>query len=162
MHHFGDILRKPWHSAGIVPATSWCCLKPPVEDNGMWLIRYPTVDWDKNQVVMLHLQDFVNVDSEGIRELRMIEQHYGDRANQVVVVHWNWDIQSTYNGPLHLVCFDSHEYEILENLAQMVDQWQPQLLQPRSRVWMGCLDHIVAVLCNRLVDSKAQSVLVMK
>ena len=152
MHHFGDILRTPWHNAGIVPATSWCCLKPPPEDNGMWLIQYPTVDWDKNQVVILHLQDFVNVDSDGIRELHMIEQHYGNRANRVVVVHWNWTIQSTYNGPLHLVYFDSHEYEILENLAQMSDQWQPQLLQPRSRVWQ-CLNGVPRPHRRRAVQS---------
>ena len=141
MTHYGQILRQPWQQAGVDPAVSWSCLQSPSSDNGVWHIRYPTVDWNKNSVVLLHLQDFVNVDADGIRELDMIERHYGELAHRVVVVHWNWSFQDTYQGALNLVYFDTHEYEIVCNLAASFDTWQPQLLQPRAGIWQ-CLNGV--------------------
>lgn len=155
MKHFGDIIREPWTRAGLDPAVGWCCLQSPDADNGIWNIKYPDVDWAKNTIVILHLQDFVNVDSQGIRELAMIEQHYGDRANRVVVVHWNWTLQDTYRGALNLVYFDSHEYEIVANLLKIQDQWQPRLLQPRGHVWQ-CLNGIARPHRRRTVDALSQ------
>lgn len=155
MKHFGDIIRAPWQQAGADPTVSWCCLQPPAADNGIWDIKYPAVDWNKNSVVILHLQDFVNVDADGVRELTMVEQHYGARAKQVVVIHWNWTLQDTYHGQLNLIYFDSHEYEIMANLLTISDQWQPQLLLPRCNSWQ-CLNGIPRPHRRRAVEALSQ------
>jgi len=141
MRHYGDVLREPWLTAGVDLATRWSCLQQPPLDNGIWDIAYPAVTWNDRTVVLLHLQDFVNVDHRGVRELDMIEQHYGDLAHRVVVVHWNYTFRDTYSGALNLVYFDTHEYEIVANLAKTQHLWQPLLTQPRTGGWQ-CLNGV--------------------
>jgi len=109
-----------------------CCLQIPEQDNGVWDIQYPDVDWQYNTMVIMHCQDFVNVDENGCRELQLMEKHFGDRAHQVVVVVWNLGLDTVYSGPLNVVYFPSHSYEILANLSNAEDRWITNFLNTRK------------------------------
>jgi len=126
-------LALDWKQLGADPVCQYCCLQIPPADNGLWEIKFPQVAWQDNTVVVLHCQDFVNVDNDGCRELVMIEQHYGSHANRVVAVTWNIDLASVYTGSVNLIYFPYHSYEILVNLSNTVEQWQPHLQRPRTK-----------------------------
>lgn len=134
-------LAQPWRNIGADPVCQYCCLQIPEEDNGQWDIKFPEVDWKDNTVVVMHCQDFVNIDHNGCRELNMIEQHYGARANRVVAVTWNIDLQSVYTGPVNVVYVPVHSYEILVSLGQTVEQWRPNLQLPRTKRFQ-CLNGV--------------------
>jgi hypothetical protein len=85
----------------------------------------------------MHCQDFVNVNNGVCRELELIEQHFGDRAHQVVAVVWNMDLQSVYQGPINVVYFPYHTYEIVSNLKLIQHQWLPRLQQPRTKIFQS-------------------------
>jgi hypothetical protein len=125
-------LSRDWRDLGANAVCQYCCLQIPAEDNGQWDLKFPDVEWNDRTVVILHCQDFVNVDADGCRELKLIERHYGNRANRVVAVTWNINLAAVYSGPVKLVYFPYHSYEILVNLANMVDQWLPNLQHART------------------------------
>lgn len=143
-------LSAAWHNLGADPICQYCCLQIPKNDNGQWDIQYPDVEWKDNTVVVLHCQDFVNVNDTGCRELVMIEQYYGDRANRVVAVTWNIDLAAVYSGPVNIVYFPYHSYEILVNLAATVNQWRPNLQHVRTKRFQSlngvAKEHRVAVV----------------
>jgi hypothetical protein len=125
-------LSRDWRELGADPVCQYCCLQIPEGDDGVWDIKFPDVEWNDRTVVIMHCQDFVNVDEHGCRELEIIEQHYGSRANRVVAVTWNIDLDAVYSGPVNLLYFPYHTYEILVNLASTVDQWLPNLQHART------------------------------
>jgi len=108
-----------------------------------WPLRFPQVEWTENTVVIMHCQDFVSIDSTGsCPELQAIEQHFGERANQVVIIHWNYDLKSVYDGPCHLVYFPTHSYEIMMRLQRPPYlNWQKKFQAERTRNWQ-CLNGI--------------------
>jgi hypothetical protein len=134
-------LETAWRDLGADAVCQYCCLQIPKQDNGEWDIAYPEVKWAHNTVVIMHCQDFVNVTEDGCRELLMIEQHYGEYANRVVAVTWNIDLAAVYSGPINVVYFPYHSYEILENLSANVDQWRPNLQHPRTKRFQ-CLNGV--------------------
>jgi hypothetical protein len=134
-------LTSCWSTTGLDPVCQYCCLQIPAEDNGMWDLKFPNVEWNDRTVVILHCQDFVNVNNNGCRELNLIEQHYGDRANRVVAVTWNMDLASVYSGPVNIVYFPYHSYELLTNLRNTMNQWLPNLALPRTQRFQ-CLNGV--------------------
>jgi hypothetical protein len=59
----------------------------------------------------------------------------------VVAVTWNIDLASIYTGPVNLIYFPYHSYEILVNLSNTVEQWQPHLQRPRTKKFQ-CLNGV--------------------
>ena len=136
--HYNTVLTQPFWEAGFDVVYKPSCCQIPY-DGVCWPIEYPEVEWKDNTVVIMHCQDFVSIDKNGCPELRAIEDHFGDKSNRVVVIHWNIDLQSVYTGPLTLLYFPTHSYELLNNLAQTQDEWKPGLLAERSTNWQ-CLN----------------------
>jgi hypothetical protein len=134
-------LSADWKYLGADPVCQYCCLQIPKENNGQWDLKFPEVEWRKNTVVIMHCQDFVNVNKTGCRELSMIEKHYGKCADRVVAVTWNMDLAAVYSGPVNIVYFPYHSYEILVNLEATIDQWQPNLQQTRTKRFQ-CLNGV--------------------
>jgi hypothetical protein len=130
-------LSQNWQHIGIDPICQYCCLQIPKQDNGLWDIKFPEVAWTDRTIVIMHCQDFVNVDSNGCRELELIEQHFGNRAHQVVAVTWNMDLHSVYCGPVNVVYFPYHTYEIISNLKSIKHQWLPNLQHQRTKVFQS-------------------------
>jgi hypothetical protein len=117
------------------------CLQFPYDDVRGWPLRFPQVEWTDNTVVIMHCQDYVSIDSTGrCPEIQAIEQYFGKRANQVVIIHWNYDLKSVYSGPCHLVYFPTHSYEGLMRLQQLPYlNWQKKFCADRTRNWQ-CLN----------------------
>ena len=118
------------------------CLTRPYT-NLYWNIKYPDVKWNDNTVVVLHCQDFLSIHGNRCPELENITQYYGDRSRQVIVVHWNYDLGRVYSGPVNLIYFPTHTYEILCNLrSENFQDWRKRsLLDHRNYVWQ-CLNGI--------------------
>lgn len=73
----------------------------------------------------------------------MIQAYYGDRSDQVTVIHWNFDLRRVYKGPVSLIHFATHSYEILQNLRNLsqYQDWRVTTHAERSRRWQ-CLNGI--------------------
>jgi hypothetical protein len=142
--HYNQLLVQPWRYAGYRVVYQPSCLNPPY-DGICWPIQYPEIKSWNNTVVIMHCQDFVSIDMEQniCPELEKIEKHFGDRANQVIVVHWNIDLHTVYNGSLNLVYFPTHSYELLLKMKKTFDEWKPRYVENLSRpVRFQCLNGI--------------------
>lgn len=139
--HYNNIFCKPWQQSSWQIVYQPSCLIQPYQC-GMWPIRFPDVQWTQNTIVVLHTQDFLNIDSAGCVELRNIEQHFGDHSHEVVVIHWNYGLEKIYQGPLNLIYFPTHTYEILHNLnSEPFRQWRDTPVPFRTLRWQ-CLNGI--------------------
>lgn len=110
-------------------------------DQKCWPINFPDVQWTDNTLVVMHCQDFVSIRNGECPELITIEKHFAGRANQVVVVHWNMDLNKVYSGPMRLLHFPTHSYELLLNLNANRADWLPAFEKPRTTPWQ-CLNGI--------------------
>jgi hypothetical protein len=138
--HYDHIFSNCWNHLGRTVVYQPTCLQAPYDDV-CWPIKYPTVEWTDNTVVMMHCQDFLTVNADGIcPELEEITQHFGERANQVVVLHWNVGLDRLYSGPCHLIHFPTHSYEIAQRLKTApYENWQELFNADRTRNWQ-CLN----------------------
>jgi hypothetical protein len=133
--HYNEIIQKPFIDAGFDVVYQPSCLQRPYTGKS-WTIQYPEVNWTDNTLVLMHCQDFVNVDNNMSIDLLNIETHFGERSKQVVVIIWNLNVP--YDGPLNLIYFPTHSYEILSELQKTQESWKPKLLQDRDVSWQ-CL-----------------------
>jgi hypothetical protein len=138
--HYDNLFPQTFAQLGYDVVYQPTCLQPPYDARG-WPLRYPVVDWTERTVVLMHCQDFVSIDSNGrCPEVEAIEKHFGDRANQVVIIHWNYNLRSVYSGPCHLIHFPTHSYEIMMRLQSLTYlDWQKQFQVERTRNWQ-CLN----------------------
>ena len=111
-------------------------------DQHCWPIQYPEVTWTDRTLVVMHCQDFLSIRHYGkCPELDAIEQHFGERANQVVVIVWNIGLEQVYKGPLRLIHFPTHSYELLLNLREQKSRWIDNFSKPRTKIYQ-CLNGI--------------------
>ena len=101
-----------------------------------WNLRLPDFDTD---ILLLHFQDLVNIQDGCVLELEQIEQRYGSRADRVVVTYWNHGLDRIYAGPVRLVEFSNHNYDLVNQLYQRWPEWQHIVDQPRTQAWQ-CLN----------------------
>jgi len=111
-------------------------------DQQCWPIKYPEVHWTDRTLVVMHCQDFLSIRNGKCPELQVIEQHFGNRADQVAVVVWNIGLETVYNGALKLLHFPTHSYELLSNLREQKTQWIDNFYKnPRTKIYQ-CLNGI--------------------
>jgi hypothetical protein len=116
----------------------WNAFDPPLDLEQGWPIKLPDVEFGSDTLLLLHFQDIVTPTDRGIEELLRVEQHYGDRANRVLITHYNHRLDRYYQGPLHLIEFNNHDYQIVLNLKQRQQEWMPWMAQA-DRGWQ-CLN----------------------
>ena len=138
--HYDNLFPETFEQLGFDVVYQPTCLQSPYDARG-WPLRFPQVDWTDRTVVIMHCQDFVSINSKGhCPEVEEIEKHFGERANQVVIIHWNYDLKSVYAGPCHLIYFPTHSYEIMMRLQQPPYlNWQKKFQAERTRNWQ-CLN----------------------
>lgn len=100
------------------------------EYTSRWEIVCPLMP--KRGIVLLHAQDFLTCQNGNCAELEYIESQYGEQSNRVAVVHWNRELHQVYNGPIMLVYFPSHSWELLSALVKQKADWHEHLLKNRS------------------------------
>ena len=111
----------------------------PYHPNTAWPLRLPNIEFKDNTILFLHFQDFITVRDGRIVELDLVADYYGDRANQIVVMHWPYAMHRYYQGPINLIEFNLHEYNIIKNLHRRWAEWKHMFDQPRSHAWQ-CLN----------------------
>lgn len=104
-----------------------------------WPFTMPAADFTPKTLVVLYFPDFITFRDGRWLELEAIEKFYGEHCNQVLVIHWTADLDKSYNGPLNLIQFSNHQYDLCNALAAGFDQWQHILTQPRTHAWQ-CLN----------------------
>jgi hypothetical protein len=113
-----------------------------------WSLRLPDFDTD---ILLLHFQDLVNIQDGCVLELEAIEQHYGSRADRVVVTYWNHGLDRIYTGPIRLIEFSNHNYDLVNHLYQRWPEWQHIVGQPRTQAWQ-CLNGRMCDHRNRVIQ----------
>lgn len=115
------------------------CFDPVYDADRGWPLKMPDIEFGPNTLLLLHFQDFVTPTVNGCLELDQLEQHYGDRANQVLVTFWSHGLDRVYSGPVNLIEFSSHNMQTIQGAQATQSQWLPWFSQPRSRAWQ-CLN----------------------
>ena len=103
-----------------------------------WQVDMPVVDWQDHSIVIMHAQDFLTVRQGRCPELDAIQQAFGSRADRVVVLVWNRDLDRVYQGPLKLVYFPSHSINFIKGVWAQRSRWQAAF-GPRSQHKWQCL-----------------------
>ena len=101
-----------------------------------WELRLPNFNTD---ILLLHFQDLVNIRDGRVLELEQIEQRYGSRADCVIVTYWNHVLDRVYTGPVKLVEFSNHNYDLANQLYQRWPEWQHIVQGPKTQAWQ-CLN----------------------
>ena len=140
--HYNTIFKQVFQKQGLDLRYQPGCLIRPY-NGSCWDIQYPDLtDFGPSTVILMHCQDFVSVDMQNnlCPELVQMEKYFGDKSSQVVVVHWNIDLNCIYQGQLNLVYFPTHSYELLCNLKNTQKDWQPPYEQFHLRKGFQCLN----------------------
>lgn len=145
---FNRLFTRPWNDLGYDVVFQHCCQIPDyrglhgpgTSENG-WPIRWPeNLDWLENTVVIMQCFDFLTVNDDGVCiELVEMERYFGEYASQVVIIHWDVDLGDYYQGPLNLVYFPCHSYELMHHINDRAEQWESQLDGSRRHRWQ-CLN----------------------
>lgn len=131
----------------------WNTLQPPYRSQG-WPLALPSVDWTDHTRLILHFQDRITATPQGCSELQMIEQHYQDRANQVVVVFYSHGLNLTYTGPVQLIEFSTHNWLTVNDLLQIKEQWWGSFDSIKTENWQ-CLN-------GRICDHRNRTASILK
>jgi hypothetical protein len=102
-------------------------------------LNLPEVKFDHNTLVVLHFNDFITLDHGKWIELDAIERFYGEHSKQVLVTYWTADLDKFYSGPLNLIKFSNHNYDLCNVLSEGFKEWQHILTQSRTHAWQ-CLN----------------------
>jgi len=134
--HYNSLFINTFQNLNFSVVYQPSCLQQPYNQQ-CWPIQYPKVAWSNNTIVIMHCQDFVSTQNQRCLELVAIEQHFGVWSDRVIVIHWNYNLQSVYTGPLRLIYFPTHSYELLINLGNTFSDWSKQLHTPRQYIWQS-------------------------
>lgn len=149
--NFAHFFNQTLGPVGFNVHTNYNCFSGPYQHNVGWPLRLPQCEFDRQTLVVCHFQDFVTIKNGQCVELQQVEQHYGQHANQVLVTYWTSDLHLMYNGPVNLIKFSNHNYDIANTLAENFDQWRSVLDQPRTHSWQ-CLNGRICMHRQRAVD----------
>jgi hypothetical protein len=137
--HYVDLFRETLKNLGfdpIVVANTFdlgYCVKQG------WPLKMPTVEFQKNTLLVLHFQDFATVrDNQLIVELDRLEKFYGPYSNQVLVTFWNHGLDRIYRGPIKLIEFSNHNYDLALSLKARQSEWDFHIAD-RIKKWQ-CLN----------------------
>lgn len=138
--HYNEIFKTPWRASDFEVVYQPSCLTRPYTSL-YWNIKFPEMTWTDRTVAIMHCQDFLSIHGDRCPELENIERHFGNNSHRVIVVHWNYDMSRVYRGPLNLIYFPTHSYEIIQNLNTKYCHWIDAYDRPRTRIWQ-CLNGV--------------------
>jgi hypothetical protein len=137
--HYTTLFKNTIESAGFDLTAVWNCFDPVYNPESGWPLKLPDVDFTPSTRVLLHFQDFVTVKNNRVLELEQVEQHYGPHCDQVIVTYWNHGLDKIYTGPIQLVEFSNHNYDLALELKRTQHQWENSMCLRRTVPWQ-CLN----------------------
>lgn len=144
MEYFGSAINQTLQELGFNVVSTYCAYSRPYNNVDGWPLNLPEKSTENNTVYVVHFADFVTIDSsQQILELKKVEEFYGDHAHRVVVTHWTSDLDKVYQGPVNLIKFSNHNYDICNDLAGTYDSWKYIHNEPKNKAWQ-CLNGRIA------------------
>lgn len=136
---YGKLLAQVFQEHGISPLIQFNAFASKTPDDRHWILTLPDVDFSPDTLLVIEFQDYVTMGDNGVYETEQVRQHYKDRADQVVVVHWTHGLgRYVYGGP-HTLEFSAHNYRECTELLQRLPEWQQIAQSPKARAWQ-CLN----------------------
>ena len=115
------------------------CYDPTHDPDQGWTLKLPNVDFTANTLLVLHFQDWLTYRQDRWLELDRVEQHYRDRSQQVMVIHWPHRLERFYTGPVRLLEMNTHEIAIIDDLLDRMPEWYSHMAVPKTKYWQ-CLN----------------------
>lgn len=100
-----------------------------------WPLKLP--EFADDELLLLHFQDFFTNRDGRVLELDRVAEHYGERANHVLVTYWNHGLN--YNGPLNVIEYSNHNHDTVTSIAARWHEWKHILDMPKTHAWQ-CLN----------------------
>lgn len=111
---------------------------PPAKDRG-WPVIFPrNYQWTNETMFVLRFYDRICTEWS-LGELSQVENFAAGNIDKTIVIHWELNLSTVYNGDLRLVYFPSHSYDMIKGIKRTQSLWQNLLLKPRTRKWQ-CLN----------------------
>lgn len=127
----------------------WNCFEPPYDPVHGWPLKLPEFSpTSERSLLLLHFQDFFTNKGGRVVELDRVADHYGKHADQVLVTYWNHGLE--YNGPVNVIEFSNHNYDLAHALQQRWSEWKHIVERPRTG-WQ-CLNGRMCPHRQRVVD----------
>lgn len=98
-----------------------------------WNLDLPDVEFTNQTIVVIEFTDYIT--TPGVPELKLIEKKYKERSNQVIIIHW--ERQLDYNGPLNLVYFPTHSFDLFNTLRKCRSEWNHLITLDNRIKWMS-------------------------
>lgn len=149
--NYSMLFEKTFQDLGFDVVGVWNVFDLPYDWNRGWLCKLPTVNFKSNTVLIMYLQDRVTVIDGRVVELEKIAQHYGSRSTQIVAVHMHPGLDEIYSGPINLIEFSNHNYDLMNSLRSQQDRWQHIPQQTKILNWQ-CLNGRTCQHRRRAVD----------
>jgi hypothetical protein len=145
---YSTLFAKSLTNKGVTFTPVYHCFENDRLPHTGWNLRLPDFDTD---LLLLHFQDLANICDGRVLELEQIEQRYGSRADRVVVTYWNHGLDRIYTGPVRLVEFSNHNYDLVNQLYLRWSEWQHIVDQPWTQAWQ-CLNGRMCDHRNRVMQ----------
>ena len=124
----------------------------PYGNEDGWPLVLPECEFTEKTLVIVHFPDFITLRKDGTCvELEQVEKFYGANADRVLITHWTHDLDKFYTGPMNLIRFSNHNYELCNELAMNFDQWKDLLSYPRTHDWQ-CLNGRTCINRRKAAD----------
>lgn len=144
MEYFGCTIDRTLAESGFNVVSRYNVYSRPHSSNTGWPLNLPDKTNQPNTVYMLHFADFVTIDqSQQVLELKAIEEFYQEQSSRVIVTHWTDNLDQVYSGPVNLVKFSNHNFDICNDLSSTYDQWKHIHTAPKTHAWQ-CLNGRIA------------------
>ena len=122
-----------------MPEPRYAAFGIPYDHEHGWPLEFQPIDFKKNTLLLLNFQDFITKKDDVILELQKVEDYYKDKSNQVLVTHWPHSLGKFYHGPINLIEFNSHDYQVINNLRNRAEEWVPAFNFNHTHAWQ-CLN----------------------
>jgi len=149
--HYDILFRNTFESLGVNVVLIPNSFDPPYSWTAGWQVKLPKIEFSKNTLAVMYFQDRVTVVNQRVVELELVAEHYSTSADQIVVVHMHPGLDEIYTGPIHLIEFSNHNYELMNNMRVGFSRWCSIPDQIKTLNWQ-CLNGRTALHRRRAVD----------
>ena len=148
---FSELVQHTFADLGFDVVAVWNVFEADHDWQSGWKCRLPAVNFKSNTALVMYLQDRVTIVNGRVMELEKIVQHYGENSKQIVAVHMHPGLDEIYSGPLKLIEFSKHNYDLVNNLRSQIELWQHIPQQSKTMSWQ-CLNGRPCQHRRRAVD----------
>jgi len=145
------LFQQTFEDLGFDVVGVWNVFDLPYDWKLGWQCKLPAVDFKPNTVLIMYFQDRATVVNGRVVELELVQQHYGQYANQVVVAHMHSGLDEIYHGPIKLIEFNNHNYQLMNNLRRDRHSWNHIPKLTKTLNWQ-CLNGRTCQHRQRAVD----------